>query len=105
MPRHLVALIAILLLAAGCETTPTATTSLSNATARYQAGDLDAARSIATPLVRHDGTESDEAAWIIGLCDYRQDRMTAARERFRYVTTGPNTSLAAQPPRPWSVFP
>ena len=95
MPRHLIAL-SLLLLAGACKSTPPASSAITLATARYEVGDFNRARELVQPLLGEGQADSDEAAWIAGLCDYRQGRLDSAQEQFRYITTGTDQALAAQ---------
>lgn len=95
MPRYLLALSALLLLVA-CESTPPTRSALTLASARYEAGDFNRARDLAEPLLSQSQPQADEAAWIVGLCDYRQEKFNDARKQFRFVTSGPDRALSAQ---------
>ena len=96
MIRMLAAVIGIVLACSACEAPGEARDELSRSAARYERGDLTGARRLAEPLVTTTGPRSDEAAWIVGLCDYRDGKLGSARQRFRYVTTGTDLPLAAQ---------
>ncbi|MDG2422483.1 MAG: SPOR domain-containing protein [Phycisphaerales bacterium] len=95
MPRFLFALTALLLVV-GCESTQGNRSALTLASARYEAGDFNRARDLAEPLRSHEQPQSEEAAWIIGLCDYRQGKLQQAETQFRFITTGTDKALAAQ---------
>ncbi|MEE2907221.1 MAG: SPOR domain-containing protein [Planctomycetota bacterium] len=95
MPRYLFVLSALLLLVA-CESTPASRSPLTLASARYEAGDFDRARDLAEPLLSQGQPQSDEAAWIVGLCDYRQERLNNARKQFRFITSSSDLALSAQ---------
>lgn len=92
----LTALTITLMLSMGCETTPNTGSAITQATQAYEAGELTTARRKAEPLAKAAGPRSDEAAWIVGLCDYREGKLASAQSRFRYVTTGTDQPLAAQ---------
>ena len=95
MSRFLLSLTTLLLLA-GCNAPDGDRSGLTMASARYEAGDLDRARALATPYRSHEQPQAEEAAWIIGLCDYRQERLKDATSEFRFVTTGNDRALASQ---------
>ena len=92
----LIALIITLMLPMGCQTATDTRSGITQATKAYEAGQLTTARQTAEPLAKAAGPRSDEAAWIVGLCDYREGKLASAQSRFRYVTTGADQPLAAQ---------
>ncbi|MAT82015.1 MAG: hypothetical protein CMJ29_10295 [Phycisphaerae bacterium] len=85
-----------LILVSGCAASQNNRSPLAMASASYESGDLNRARTLAQPYRSHELPESEEAAWIIGLCDYRQKRLQDAEAEFRFVTTGSDPALAAQ---------
>lgn len=95
MPRILPALLTMLALTA-CDAPQGKSSAISLASARYESGKFDQARMAAKPLLAKAHPESDQAAWIIGLCDYRQGRLNDARKQFRFVASGPAPDLSAQ---------
>ena len=95
MPRFLIALITALTIT-GCNTPQGTSSAISLASAQYESGKFDQARRVAQPLLTSTSPESDQAAWIIGLCDYRQKRMQQARKQFRFVASGSDRALSAQ---------
>ena len=96
LPAALSTLTIMLMMSMGCETAPSTRSAITQATEAYEAGQLEVARAKAVPLVQASGPRSDEAAWIVGLCDYREGNLASAESRFRYVTTGTDRPLAAQ---------
>ena len=95
MLRILMALLTMLLMTA-CDTSQGNRSAISLASAQYESGQFDQARLAAKPMLQQAHPESDQAAWITGLCDYRQGRMDAARKQFRYVASGAAPELSAQ---------
>ena len=95
MPRILPALLTMLALT-GCNASQGNSSAISLASARYESGRFDQARMAAKPLLSKSNAEADQAAWIIGLCDYRQGRLNDARKQFRFVASGPDPELSAQ---------
>ncbi len=95
MPRILMALLTMLVLTA-CNAPKSSSSAISLASAQYESGRFDQARLAAQPLLAKANPDSDQAAWIIGLCDYRQGRMVDARKQFRFVASGSAPELSAQ---------
>lgn len=95
MLRTLMALMTMLAMTA-CDASKGNSSALSLASAQYESGQFDRARTTAKPMLKQAHPESDQAAWITGLCDYRQGRMDDARKQFRYVASGTTPELSAQ---------
>lgn len=91
-------LLAILLssitLAAGCHSSDGPT--IDSALGEYENGSISLAKFDAQEIYQRGGSDAPEAAWIIGLCDYRHGRMVAAREAFQLAASSPSPELSAR---------
>ncbi|MDG1898330.1 MAG: SPOR domain-containing protein [Phycisphaerales bacterium] len=91
-------LLAILLgsipVTAGCHSSdgPTIDTALNE----YENGSISLAKLDAQEIYQRGGSDAPEAAWVIGLCDYRHGRMVAAREAFQLAASSPSPELSAR---------
>lgn len=86
--------IAILAMATGCQSSHS--TDLQAAIDHYDSGSLTLAKIESQRIYEQGGTEAPEAAWLIGLCDYRLGRQVAARSAFALATDSPDPVLAAR---------
>ena len=80
---------------AGCSTSST-TASLDPAMKHYEAGSLTLAKMEAQRIYERQDGDRWQAAWVIGLCNQRLGRMTAARVDFELAADSPDPTLAAK---------
>ena len=89
MLRTLMALMTMLAMTA-CDASKGNSSALSLASAQYESGQFDRARTTAKPMLKQAHPESDQAAWITGLCDYRQGAWTMHASSFATWPPGPH---------------
>ena len=78
----------------GCQTHTTPT--IESASGMYENGSISLAKRDAQLIYERGGPDAQEAAWLIGLCDYRHGRTTAARAAFELAADSSNAPLAAR---------
>jgi tetratricopeptide (TPR) repeat protein len=79
----------------GCSSS-SSTASLEPAMQHYEEGSLSLAKMEAQQIYQRKDGDRWEAAWVIGLCNQRLGRMTAARINFELASDSPDTELAAR---------
>jgi hypothetical protein len=80
---------------AGCSSS-SSTASLDPAMQHYEAGSLSLAKMEAQRIYERQDGDRWQAAWVIGLCNQRLGRMTAARVDFELAADSPDPTLAAK---------
>lgn len=83
-----------LLLLSGCQ--PHSTVSIETASQQYENGSISLAKRDAQRIYERGGSDAPEAAWLIGLCDYRHGRTTAARAAFELAADSSDPVLSAR---------
>ena len=81
--------------AMGCSNS-SSTAGLAPAMKHYEAGSLSLAKMEAQQVYERQDGDHWEAAWVIGLCNQRLGRMTAARVDFELAAESPDPTLAAR---------
>lgn len=66
------------------------------AVTQYDNGEISLAKIKAQKVYEQGGPQTSEAAWLIGLCDYRHGRNTAARAAFELAAASPDPELSAR---------
>ena len=66
------------------------------AVTQYDNGAISLAKIKAQKVYEQGGPQTSEAAWLIGLCDYRHGRTTAARAAFELASASPDPELSAR---------
>jgi len=70
--------------------------SMEAAIDQYENGAISLAKIKAQSVYEQGGPQAPEAAWLIGLCDYRHGRTTAARAAFELAAASPDPELSAR---------
>lgn len=78
----------------GCQQHDGAT--IESATRQYENGSISLAKRDAQRIYEQGGPHTAEAAWLIGLCDYRHGRTTAARAAFELAASSDDPVLSAR---------
>ena len=78
----------------GCQTHTSPT--IESASGMYENGSISLAKRDAQLIYERGGPDAREAAWLIGLCDYRHGRTTAARAAFELAADSPDATLSAR---------
>ncbi len=78
----------------GCQ--PQGGPTIDSASRQYENGSISLAKRDAQRIYERGGNDGPEAAWLIGLCDYRHGRTTAARAAFELAADSPDPVLAAR---------
>jgi len=71
-------------------------TAMQAAVDQYENGAISLAKIKAQSVYEQGGPQAPEAAWLIGLCDYRHGRTTAARAAFELAAASPDPELSAR---------
>ena len=70
--------------------------TIESASRQYENGSISLAKRDAQRIYEQGGDDAPEAAWLIGLCDYRHGRTTAARAAFELAASASDPVLAAR---------